>query len=334
MKNDAEYTMPSDEGDQESLILFDRQGLSEKTGATPLEPNILQQKVFDDLRKRFIENRPGGLSDTIFDYMLMHFENRFAKRQQRNRDSYLQRLYKDTSVIESEYPGLLKLALHGLAYPDELLDVRQGLGMGDIELGRVTHPFGEHIDDFEELRTQVVDAIVEKGGRAFLPDEFTGMEAFEVEDTDRRITQSDTVSEAFLIVRTRIVGVLPDQTEIHERSSFILQLDKAFDKSTVAKLKEVVRGKGESLHEQVAKVISITDVARPLLESNNFEAAIPLSSTMFALNGPLKEKIKQQIINSIKTETYPQSFLDAFENARKNVERGNIYYELNESTEE
>jgi hypothetical protein len=318
-----EYPYPRSEqgGDVESLVSFERQRLAETFGATPLIKTDKQNEVYDDLLERIVKNRPQGLSEDLFHYVLYHFELRFAKRQQRNTDSYRKRLEQDDSIFDIDQLALVELARRGLAFPGELLDVRQLLGMGDIELGRVTHPYGEHLEDLEELRLNTRQAILDRDGELFPEGSF---DTFEIEDTDRATTGSPTVREALLVVRTRPIGKLPDGTIIRERSSFILKLDEVFNGKVILKIKSALFNQTTELDQALAGIVAIDEVAAPLLETYQHTTAIPLSSTIYAVNEQTQAIIHdmQQTIHhaaSANNTPPPQWFLDAIAGPQKHV---------------
>lgn len=251
-------------------------------GATPLEFNTRQPLVFDELCDRIESIAPGGTPAEVKDYVLKHFMSRFYRRQDRNHQSYEDRAV-DIETLDQDSLMSLECALQGEETPSRLLELGKTLGMPSIELARLTHPFGTHMETLEEMRDAVDYAVESKGGKLYRHDEFT---TYGIDGAHIRSNTADNIEAGFLMKRKRVVGKLPDGTVIMERSSFVLRIDEdgQIDQSLAAKMRKVKIDKNPDWAEEIMKAGNLQELVPSLLDSNDFDIAIPLSTTVYAYN--------------------------------------------------
>lgn len=262
-------------------------------GATPFVFRPEQIKVYNALLDRIDQSAPGDTPQEIKNYVCLHFMSRFHRRQDTNSQSYQRRLVQDLSQLTPEMMALHDKAYVGTSNPDDILTVSTRLGMPSVELGRVTHPYGEHLEDLGELRLATEVAIKAHGGYVFDPHEY---ESYELEDADIGNYDKGTMGLGFLMIRKRLVGILPDGTEITERSSFIVRIDEAseFDQELAAKMRKVHFLENKYWKEDLLDAGDLLRVVPPLLDNDRFKTAIPLSSTIYANNPCVELEIQNR----------------------------------------
>ncbi len=269
-------------------------------GNTPFYSSPEQYEVYKKLTERIITSAPEGTPDVIQDYVLMHFMSRFYKRQDRNSNSYDDRLnyYSALSEISS---STLDVALAGdCARPIDLLVLRDELGMPSIELARLTHPYGKDMDELPEMKAAVGYAVETLGGEICLGDECT---TYSVDGAHVRNMSSGNAEAGFLVKRKKLVGTLPDGTIIIERSSYFLRIDNKsrLDQIIAQSMRNVVTqtmsgGIVENMRvlnvyetkdwqAQLAEFGNLNELMPFLLKDGEFkDVAIPLSTTIYAYN--------------------------------------------------
>ena len=309
----------------------DLKGTSLTWGETPLVTNPEQQEVFRLLYDRITYNVPIDTPEEVQDFVISHFMSRFYRRQARNEQSFVDRSVEDLNVLDSEILSCLDLAFIGGASPVELLQLRHAIGMPSIELSRFTHPYGLGMETLDEMRLAVAYAIEQMDGvlcdradcttygidsshtmsnsgcqvdfvklgllDATLNGEDECMEMLE----SSRQRESATLS-GVLMKRKRILAVLPDGTEIIERSSFILRIDKEseLDQIIARKMRNIVIDGNPNWENEMADACNLSTLMSQLLLEKRFDIAIPLSTTVYAHN--LARENEAKAINKAKEE--------------------------------
>lgn len=267
-------------------------------GATPLANGAEQYSIFLDLEKRIKDSAPKGVSKEIRKFFRGHFASRFYLRQVRNFQSFNDRAVDDIDSFDDETAQRLDLALDGEAAPYELLNLMGTLKMPSIELARLTHPYGKGIEpnadgtpnELDRMRDAANYAVELEGGRAFEPDEIfsdgTSNTSYELDEAHVRSFDRSHLGPGFLMKRKRIVGVLPNGTEVVERSSFVINVKAVakFDAEIAERLGAVVVRDNPHWMEDIMAIDGFEEMVVTLLEKNKFKAAIPLSTTIYAHN--------------------------------------------------
>lgn len=266
-------------------------GTSATWGATPPQPRAEQYDVYLRLEKRYNDCAPDYVPPVLKEYINLHFASRFFQRQARNSISYHDRRVQNIDVLPVDVKDVLDRANTVQATPYELLQLRQYLDMPSIELGRSSHAYGEGMKqedgpntDLENMRSAVEYAVLANGGHVFNRDEYV---TFEIDKGHVRTEESDTITIGFLMKRIIIVGVLPDSTEVIERSSFVLNLDELSKTDTliVDTIRSINVKEDQDWREKILAIPRFeNEVVPELLRTDNFVVAIPLSTTVFALN--------------------------------------------------
>jgi len=81
--------------------------------------------------------------------------------------------------------------------------------------------------------------------------------------------------------------------------------------------------KGKSIHEQLQKAVDIKAIAQPLVDNDDWDAAIPLSTTIFAFNPATRKAIETSLNEQVQREYIEayqapaQWFVDAIKSAQR-----------------
>ncbi|GEM_PF-1824531 len=289
-------------------------------GATPLIFNSDQMVIFDTLKKRIDNNTPVLTPNNVKEFVMQHFMSRFFQRQDRNAKSFVDRspdVYLED--LDNSYQDILIAAMSGISNPNDLLVLREKLDMPSIELARLTHPYGTHMETLEDMRQAVDFAIEANGGRIIRDDSMTtfGVDGGHIQD------KGENIELGFLMKRKRVRGILPDGTVIIERSTFVLRVDKEspLDQDVAQLFRDIKIDKNPDWGKQVMEIINANNLIPGLLDSNEFETAIPLSTTTYAFN-------PQRVYELEKTEeakrncedSIPEWLIDAREKEKKKKE--------------
>lgn len=275
-----------------------RRGEPMTWGPTPLNPFydkvLLQQsKVQDTLHALTTEDVPESTPDHIASYVSGVFLSRFHGRSMANYDNYMTAL----SIDRLEYANdpsvqdIFDRSLKGQASPAELLYVRSQGALRSVELGCVSHPYGKHIEHLYTMRDVVNESAAMFGGRPVDGEKFS-VKSFDV--TIEGLHSGVSLGDAFMMTRKRDIAVLPDDTHIRERSSFIVRTDPLshFDQRLSAAMHRVPIHGNDSWAQQVCQAGHLEEVIPAFLESDDYLTAIPLSTTVYAYNGAVEERIK------------------------------------------
>lgn len=247
------------------------------------------------LLQRVEQSAPANTPDSLRQFMEQSFLTRFTGRAMRNYEAYCERLEKTPAeLISPEFNDVHDRAMRGLASPSELLIVREVLKMKSIELARLTHPYGAKINELDPMRHSVAMAIRRFGGVVFQPDEC--QDQLKLRSTDL-LMNPERKDEAMglLMTRRRMIGMLEDDTAIMERSSFVVPIYQGsqFDPELSRRMRAVPLIENKDRMAQLEDAGQLSDVVPGLLKNNNFSAAIPLSTTIFAYNRTTATEIKE-----------------------------------------
>lgn len=261
-------------------------------GATPLQVygrtdiQRQQQNVYDALLKRTSEDLPFEVPESLKAFIDGMFMARFHERSMKNYESHESRLKKDIDNIDIEFLGIYERAKEGLATPSELLAVRREFGMRSIELAKVTHPYGKEIKFLEPMRRAVVKGILENGGIIYDPRETQKFKLLQSDIITATSQAPSSVQYGFSMTRKRLIGEIDDDTRIYERSSFIVRIDEAsgFDQALAREMHNVPVINNPLWAKEFFEAGRLDETIPYLLEHNEYQIAIPLSTTTYAYN--------------------------------------------------
>ena len=185
-------------------------------------------------------------------------------------------------------------AINGDAMPSELLTIRERFNMPSVELGKISHVGAKGIEHLHTMRKKVSEEITSRGGLMYDQPE----QQFRVDFTDATFLyspasesgDSDGVKINYLTMkRKRVIGVLPDMTEIVEKSTFVLRVDEEspVDNQICQKIREIPSEyfvKIDQLQERLQAIPDINEFLDFLLTSNRYDVAIPINTTIYAKN--------------------------------------------------
>jgi hypothetical protein len=285
-------------------------------GATPLttigrqDVASMQLRVFDALIDRTEKSAPIDVPDELRQFVLHSFMNRFHGRAQNNQISYNERLKQDFNNLDPLVLKMHERAITGHATPAELLIVRREFGLRSIELARLTHPYGDRIEQLDRMRGAVEYGILANEGNVFDSEDDQDVR-YKIRSLSRDAETPEAIKHGFLMTRRRKIGIEGEDTHIHERSSFIVRMDKAggLDPELVSEMSKVKLTKDETWIEDIAAAVKLEEIIPALLKKNNFHTIIPLSTTVYAYNKTTGEEIereKERSRDRMEMSRYPE----------------------------
>lgn len=273
------------------LSSFER-GRPRTWGPTPLDPyhpDTQQQKkdVRDHVASMF-KKTPKSITKRFATIMSEANEARLQHRLSRNHDNFSHR----EQLNLDETPALLEemqlRVLTGEASPAEVIVVATQLGVPAYELSSLTHPYGLQIDEYlEVMREQNRAGIRFAGGVVF----DTPAVNYAVKGCNYLYSGS-TPSEderSLFITRTTTIGQLDETTLCYERSSFVLRLTPELFEH----IKDIPYD--EDWRNTIQAIPGFEEYVTQLLHDNNYEMAVPSSTTAYVVNERLiKSRIKDE----------------------------------------
>jgi hypothetical protein len=265
-------------------------------GATPLDRMLtlsqqLQAKQdFLKLTYRIPKDVPIEIATHVHD----SFGRRFDARGAANDENFVTSImYERQDELDPTILDMVQRATTGHASPAELLLVRESMGIRSVELACLTHPYGTNIEILEDMRTAVELAILSVGGKLFdTPKVRYAVKESIGDDPDAFDTQL-----GLLMTRKRIIGVLPDGTEIRERSSFILRTDsKSYLPDEIRDMLDSIAGDDPEWKAKAGTDENLTVYLGQLLSGNHYAFAIPISSTAYAFNEKTAKEVAAHIV--------------------------------------
>lgn len=301
-------------------------------GATPLNRlTTLNQQVelgykLQRLTTHIDKNTPMEIAAYVHDTFL----SRFNKRGEANEHNYISALHtKDEFNDNPILMGVFERAELGLASPSELLITRQVLGIRSVELACLTHPYGdERLNEFLEPMREAVEAHVELFGRAYTPDPEPRYRVKEVVLP----TDDATFAMGLLMTRKRKLATLSDGTIVRERSSFVLRLtdNPLIDEACLVALRSV-DPKDKDFQSKMVEVARLDEIVSGLLEMDEFDLAIPLSTTIYAYNPATAKSIKERDYQQfLEKRAVNEPFHPELSAARRAFEMAGKYVEVEE----
>lgn len=274
---------------REKLSLFAQnpQGEPLTWGATPMVSDgavvVQQARVKEQLEALFDPAEvPAGVTPALAQYMDIANAQRTAQREARNIESFYFRGVTDMRNYPMELLEPLSRATQGAASPAELLYVAQLFQIPTIELASLTHPYGKRIEQLKPMRQAVREAIAMHGGVVTDQPE----DVYKIKNANEPFDSQKI--QGLLMTRKRIIGTLPDGTYIKERSSFIVAIDKLPEGYAEAIRSIPLGGNYWSNRVRRAKG-DFYKLIPGLLDENQFDVALPVSTTIVAQNDELVE---------------------------------------------
>lgn len=258
-------------------------------GATPLvtsnDVTIQQNAVKRELELLFDqENIPSFVTPSLADYIYVLNMSRTANRESRNQDSFAYREKTDLDGFPLEGLSILNRALSGHASPAELLCIQKPLGVPSIELASLTHPYAQRIELLKEMRHAVYHATILLGGeivRSIVP-------IYEVKGCDN--PHNPELMQGVHMTRKTMLGRLEDGTEIIERSSFVVMVDQLpADRANA--IRTLPFENNENWSTQANSACNLSKLAPLFLDNDEYEKAIPVSTTIVAINSELERRL-------------------------------------------
>lgn len=260
-------------------------------GATPLiltpEIQLQQADVREALRPLFKKkNVPIKASKRLIQYIDDLNTARTFNREEKNKESFLCRRKNDLDDMPFESIEMLHRAAKGHASPAELLYLADGFGIPSIEIASLTHPFGQRMQFLEPMRDATNNAIEMMGG--ILADETP---TYEVKGANElRFTED---MKGLHMTRKTLMGILPNGFEVVERSSFVIVM-KHLPEHIATAICAIPYGKDWA--EMVLRIRGFGDIVSDLLEQDEYEKAIPVSTTIVAMHEGLSNELQTEAV--------------------------------------
>lgn len=256
-------------------------------GATPLDPyypSIRKQQlgVQRHVAKLFA-NRPSYISQELGRYMENNNMSRLHHRLDKNYKSFCHRRQFDLTETPDILLDTQERALTGNASPAEVIVAATQLGVPTYELSSITLAYGQQIDELlAPSREQVVKAVQFVGG-VIHPDPEVTYQVKGYSKIDAPVNEGGTES-VLRITRTKKVASLDKVTDVFERSSFCLVLDDYLGNI----VNGIEYGKTATWREQILLADGVKEHISHLLESDQFNKAVPSSITTYVVNHELE----------------------------------------------
>ncbi len=270
-------------------------GEHDSYGATPLHRSrtLKQQIELETTLRKRTYNVPTGVSMWIANSIQNTFAQRFHKRAEANEENY------ETSLSDGrEYlpiAGVKEMYIRselGEASPGELLMTRKMKRIRSIELACLTHPYGNGIEMLEPMRDAVKTSVDFLGGTYNENPE----NIYRVKDAIKHEETGEVLG--YLMTRKHVLGMMPDGTEIRERSSFFLQIEAP----TIIEMLGEDMESAMNEYETIGQLLKLDDISAAFLQYDQFSAAIPISSTIYAFNRFDAAEIEQKAIETRQAE--------------------------------
>lgn len=271
-------------------------GTPETWGAVPLltscEVQEQQNRIHADLSELFLpKNVPNYVSSNLASYIENTHLSRVQHRESKNRDSYTLRGNYDFEAPDFDTFDVFLRGQNGQASPAELLYLQQYWQMPSIELASLTHPYGERLyPNITEMRDASRDSIKMHQGIVFdeasIQKDYTD---YEVKGADR--IDDMTRAEGLHMTRKRALGVLPDNSYVIERSSFIIRLDGLPEKYSSAIRAIPFKNNKNWARQVLIRAEKFYELVPDLLGNDSFEVAIPLSTTIVSIHDERSDEL-------------------------------------------
>lgn len=263
-------------------------------GATPLHPYLpaiaSQQKGVRSHLTQLFNKPPFKVPEPFARYVYNWNQSRVTHRLDKNFESFSHRTQFDLTETPDELQEAQARVLAGHASPAEVIVVATQLGVPTFELASLTHPYGQRMEDLEPMREAVLESIRYCDGEIFdEPEETFRVKGFSYLDAP---TDEGGDIPSLRITRTKTLAKLDEDTKVYERSSFVLRLDEAILSQIVGMEFNMAWAK------EILKIPGFIEHIQAVLESDDFESAVPISTTTFAINERL---VAEQLLNK---ETY------------------------------
>lgn len=270
-------------------VLTNERGEPMTWGATPmvLNANTMPQQVEvgAELGKLFDDDKvPEYVPDSVADYARNTiYPARFERRQFRNQRSYTLRKKDDLTGVPVEAVGGIERSLNGYGSPAEILYTQRILGIPTVELGSLTHPYGQRSELLVPMENAVKEAIsmyVNGHGTS------NGDVSYILKDSDGAYNSTSAIH----ILRKETIGLIGDDTYIIKRSSFILIVD-----ALPAQYARAIKSRKYDNKQfwpgniYLHKIGGLDLVLPDILKDPKI--ALPMSTTIVSINEPLRREL-------------------------------------------
>ena len=261
-------------------------------GATPFDMIFAaasQQAVLQNRLELFSKSQP-DIPTVINDYARDTFVKRFWQRLKANDENLMTSLlFRGECDVDERILPMIERGKSGGASPAELMLLRNLLGTRSLEVACLSHPNGEGIEQLVDMRLAVKEAVLILEGE--YDDNPTPRYS-----TKEVIYDKDGTPVGVFMTRKRDIGLLPDETVIRERFSFILRTDELSDfrdRFGDERVEEFIR---ISSLDKAASQIALqpfNDTISLFLENNNKTQVNSSSTTIYAFNQKVAELLLQ-----------------------------------------
>lgn len=253
-------------------------------GATPLDPYLPeireQQQGVQEYTTRLFNEPPFEVAPSVENFVFICNQGRINHRLARNHESFFHREQMDLDMTPSNLQEIQSRVLTGHASPAEVIVIGTQLGVPTFELASVTHPYGQRIEELEPMREAVNEGILYNGGEIYADP----LVEYKIKNASHLLDSSydeGGIAKSLRMTRTKTLGELADESYIYERSSFVYVLsEEQFEQIDALEYDEM-------WSKNIFNLPGIKAAIESSLDENDFQTAIPISTTTYVVNKPL-----------------------------------------------
>ena len=273
--------------DEVELFSASRRGKPLEWGPTPLNPYLPEVVEQQRLVRKHVENLfdtpPIDISDSIKEYVINCHFSRMHHRIEKNFESFNHRVLEDLEQVPSSMQVMLQRVLTGNGSPAESIYVNTYIGVPTYELAHLTLAYGQNMPHLTPMHQAVSDSVTLYGGELF----DTTHKRYEVKGAN--FLGDPTNDDKLLhITRTNTIAKLPNDAMVYERSSFVYCLDDEQYQQVAA------ISYGPSWSDALLRRTHIQPAIDDALDNDDYQRAIPISSTTFVVDEYLSRQLLDQ----------------------------------------
>ncbi len=237
------------------------------------------------------EFRPPHVSESLAAFVELTYLSGRAKGENENAIGYNEQSLQCAVANNPELKLILEKANLGRANPREIVELIGACGMSSAELARVMHVYGYRVEHLEPMFEEVYDAVRSKNGVIYPNPEAK----YTITALDTAVTEKDFLSIGLAMKRTGVIGRVGN-TLIKQRTTFVLNIEKAspLDQNVARYLRLLPLDNPRELTKIVIEDGRVVPELVRLLAANNFEAIVPMSTTIYACNADNLARIEAE----------------------------------------
>lgn len=253
--------------------------------AHPYADEALKNRQLDidrELRKLFIKS-PRDVPSEFAQMLMDDYVIAEQRRKMANYEGYMDWLMSQ-EPIEPELDPLFNHFERGTALIGEILTIGTKTSIKHFEVGQVTHPYRQRLQHVYQLREEVVEEIMLRGG-TILP-QSVPYRALAIAPR----FASDKQLQGFIVRYKRDIGCIDcdsttQQLNIVERQVAGYRIDAAsgFDQAALANLPDNFAQLNPSQQQRALRISGVQDFIEQAVQTDSLDKfVVPVSTTIFA----------------------------------------------------